>query len=73
MDLTDLLKVAVARKASDLHIKVGSPPYRQDRPWSFYDRHEHESERRDAQDGPWEHVQPLAAGRREHCQRSCTE
>src|SRR5574341_1028974 len=26
MDLTDLLKVAVARKSSDLHIKVGSPP-----------------------------------------------
>jgi twitching motility protein PilT len=26
MDLTDLLKVAVTRKASDLHIKVGSPP-----------------------------------------------
>lgn len=26
MDLRDLLKIAVERKASDLHIKVGSPP-----------------------------------------------
>ncbi|HSB78948.1 MAG TPA: type IV pilus twitching motility protein PilT [Candidatus Methylomirabilis sp.] len=26
MDLTELLKIAVARKSSDLHIKVGSPP-----------------------------------------------
>jgi twitching motility protein PilT len=26
MELPDLLKVAVERKASDLHIKVGSPP-----------------------------------------------
>ncbi len=26
MELPDLLKIAVERKASDLHIKVGSPP-----------------------------------------------
>ena len=26
MELPDLLKVAVERKASDLHVKVGSPP-----------------------------------------------
>jgi len=26
MELTDLLKIAVERKASDLHLKVGSPP-----------------------------------------------
>ena len=26
MDLRELLKIAVDRKASDLHIKVGSPP-----------------------------------------------